>query len=98
MRLVDGSNEDFAELVARLLVFGTWRLALFERLSTRDDPVLAAIAGQGRQGARPITATTPRSGWYVSVTAPIFPTPRCRTPSTVSGRSSTSCSSRRDPR
>jgi ring-1,2-phenylacetyl-CoA epoxidase subunit PaaC len=30
-----------------LLVFASWRLALFERLTSHADPVLAAIAGKG---------------------------------------------------
>ena len=47
VRLVERLDDDFAELVARLLVFSTWRLGLFERLCTSRDPVLAAIAGKG---------------------------------------------------
>ena len=47
VRLVERLDEDFAELVARLLVFSTWRLALFEHLGSSRDPVLAAIAGKG---------------------------------------------------
>jgi ring-1,2-phenylacetyl-CoA epoxidase subunit PaaC len=47
VRLVEGADRDFAELVGRLLVFSTWRLALFERLARNADPVLAAIAGKG---------------------------------------------------
>jgi ring-1,2-phenylacetyl-CoA epoxidase subunit PaaC len=47
VRLVERLDEDFAELVARLLIFSTWRLALFERLAESRDPVLAAIAGKG---------------------------------------------------
>jgi ring-1,2-phenylacetyl-CoA epoxidase subunit PaaC len=47
VRLVERLDEDFAELVARLLVFSTWRLALFERLGISRDPVIAAIAGKG---------------------------------------------------
>ena len=46
VRLVERLDEDFAELVGRLLVFATWRLALFDRLSASLDPVLAAIAGK----------------------------------------------------
>jgi ring-1,2-phenylacetyl-CoA epoxidase subunit PaaC len=46
VRLVEHLDEDFAQLVARLLIFSTWRLALFERLGTSRDPVLAAIAGK----------------------------------------------------
>jgi ring-1,2-phenylacetyl-CoA epoxidase subunit PaaC len=47
VRLVEALDADFAELVGRLLVFATWRLALFERLGDSRDPVLAAIAGKG---------------------------------------------------
>jgi ring-1,2-phenylacetyl-CoA epoxidase subunit PaaC len=47
VRLVERLDEDFAELVGRLLIFSTWRLALFERLTESRDPVLAAIAGKG---------------------------------------------------
>jgi ring-1,2-phenylacetyl-CoA epoxidase subunit PaaC len=47
VRLVERADADFAELVARLLVFATWRLAVFERLRGSADPVLAAIAGRG---------------------------------------------------
>ena len=47
VRLVERHDEDFAELVARLLVFSTWRLALFDGLRASTDPVLAAIAGKG---------------------------------------------------
>ena len=47
VRLVEAADRDFAELVGRLLVFSTWRLALFERLSDSPDPVLAAIAAKG---------------------------------------------------
>jgi ring-1,2-phenylacetyl-CoA epoxidase subunit PaaC len=47
VRLVERLDEDFAELVGRLLIFSTWRLALFERLIDSRDPVLSAIAGKG---------------------------------------------------
>jgi ring-1,2-phenylacetyl-CoA epoxidase subunit PaaC len=47
VRLVERLDHDFAELVGRLFVFATWRLALFEALSSCADPVLAAIAGKG---------------------------------------------------
>jgi ring-1,2-phenylacetyl-CoA epoxidase subunit PaaC len=47
VRLVERADRDFAELVGRLLVFATWRLALFEQLSRSADPVLAAIAAKG---------------------------------------------------
>jgi ring-1,2-phenylacetyl-CoA epoxidase subunit PaaC len=47
VRLVEPIDRDFAELVGRLLIFSTWRLALFEQLGNSRDPVLAAIAGKG---------------------------------------------------
>ena len=47
VRLAERADTDFAQLVARLLVFATWRLALLDRLSMSADPVLAAIGGKG---------------------------------------------------
>jgi ring-1,2-phenylacetyl-CoA epoxidase subunit PaaC len=47
VRLVERADGDFAELVGRLLIFSSWRLALFERLRDGADPVLAAIAAKG---------------------------------------------------
>jgi ring-1,2-phenylacetyl-CoA epoxidase subunit PaaC len=47
VRLVERHDDDFAELVGRLLIFSTWRLALFRRLRTTTDTVLAAIAAKG---------------------------------------------------
>jgi ring-1,2-phenylacetyl-CoA epoxidase subunit PaaC len=47
VRLAEHEDRDFAELVGRLLIFACWRLALFERLSSAPDPVLAAIAAKG---------------------------------------------------
>jgi ring-1,2-phenylacetyl-CoA epoxidase subunit PaaC len=47
VRLAEHEDRDFAQLVARLLVFSTWRLALFEELASCPDPVLAAIAAKG---------------------------------------------------
>lgn len=44
VRLAELERGDFGELVARLLVFSTWRLALLQRLVTSRDPVLSAIA------------------------------------------------------
>jgi ring-1,2-phenylacetyl-CoA epoxidase subunit PaaC len=41
------ADADFAHLVARLLVFSTWRLALLDRLTASRDPVLAAVAAKG---------------------------------------------------
>jgi ring-1,2-phenylacetyl-CoA epoxidase subunit PaaC len=47
VRLVERADDDFAQLVARLLLFSSWRLALFEELMHAPDPVLAAIAAKG---------------------------------------------------
>ena len=47
VRLAEHDDRDFAEVVVRLLIFSTWRLALFEELSSALDPVLAAIAAKG---------------------------------------------------
>lgn len=47
VRLAEVADTDFAGLIARLLVFSTWRLALLARLTRSADPVLAAVAGQG---------------------------------------------------
>ncbi|NYJ75435.1 1,2-phenylacetyl-CoA epoxidase subunit PaaC [Allobranchiibius huperziae] len=47
VRLVEPVDEDFAQLVIRLMVFSTWRLALFEQVQRVADPVLAAIAAKG---------------------------------------------------
>ncbi len=42
-----GPGGDFATTMARLLVFSSWRLAVFEQLASSVDPVLAAIAAKG---------------------------------------------------
>jgi ring-1,2-phenylacetyl-CoA epoxidase subunit PaaC len=47
VRLTEVTDADFAGLVARLLVFSTWRLALLARLRDSADPVLAAVAAMG---------------------------------------------------
>ena len=47
VRLAERADDDFAQLVARLLVFATWRLALLDRLASSRDPVLAAIGAKG---------------------------------------------------
>ncbi|WP_156756981.1 1,2-phenylacetyl-CoA epoxidase subunit PaaC [Actinokineospora pegani] len=49
VRLVEVPNGDFAETTARLLLFATWRLALFERLAGSRDAVLSAVAAKGRK-------------------------------------------------
>jgi ring-1,2-phenylacetyl-CoA epoxidase subunit PaaC len=47
VRLVERIDADFAEMLARLLVFSTWRLAQLDALRMSKDPVLAAIAAKG---------------------------------------------------
>ena len=49
VRLAEVRDADFGGLIARLLVFSTWRLALLDRLRESADPVLAAIAAKGVQ-------------------------------------------------
>jgi ring-1,2-phenylacetyl-CoA epoxidase subunit PaaC len=47
VRLAELGGGHFGHLIARLFVFSTWRLALFQRLVSSVDPVLAAIADKG---------------------------------------------------
>ena len=47
VRLVELPRGDFAETMARLLLFSTWRLALLGRLRGSRDAVLAAVAAKG---------------------------------------------------
>jgi ring-1,2-phenylacetyl-CoA epoxidase subunit PaaC len=47
VRLAETGGGHFGHLIARLLVFSTWRLALLQRLVDAVDPVLAAIAAKG---------------------------------------------------
>jgi ring-1,2-phenylacetyl-CoA epoxidase subunit PaaC len=47
VRLTEATDADFGGLIARLLVFSTWRLALLDRLRASRDPVLAAVADKG---------------------------------------------------
>jgi len=47
VRFVEPANGDFAVTVARLLVFSSFRLALFQRLARSSDAVLAAVAAKG---------------------------------------------------
>ena len=47
VRLCELADGDFAHTVVRLLVFTAWRLAVFERLTSSADPVLAAVARRG---------------------------------------------------
>lgn len=47
VRLAEIANGDFAQTIVRMLVMSTWRLAVFDRLRTSRDPVLAAVAVKG---------------------------------------------------
>jgi ring-1,2-phenylacetyl-CoA epoxidase subunit PaaC len=47
VRLAEIGGGHFGHLIARLVVFSTWRLALLQRLVSSVDPVLAAIAEKG---------------------------------------------------
>lgn len=47
VRLAEVPNGDFAEAVAKILIYSTWRLAIFEKLVTSKDSVLSAIAAKG---------------------------------------------------
>jgi ring-1,2-phenylacetyl-CoA epoxidase subunit PaaC len=47
VRLVELDGGHFGHLVARLFVFVTWRLELFQELMASPDPVQAAIAAKG---------------------------------------------------
>ncbi|WP_328607077.1 phenylacetate-CoA oxygenase subunit PaaC [Amycolatopsis sp. NBC_00345] len=47
VRLAELGGGHFGNLIARLFVFSTWRLALLQRLESSADPVLAAIAAKG---------------------------------------------------
>jgi ring-1,2-phenylacetyl-CoA epoxidase subunit PaaC len=47
VRLVEAENGDFGETISRLLVFATWRLAIFTGLASSTDAVLAAVAAKG---------------------------------------------------
>ncbi|WP_026453837.1 1,2-phenylacetyl-CoA epoxidase subunit PaaC [Saccharomonospora iraqiensis] len=46
VRLAELPDADFGELIARLLVLSTWRLAVCSALTDSADPVLAAIAAK----------------------------------------------------
>jgi ring-1,2-phenylacetyl-CoA epoxidase subunit PaaC len=46
VRLAEMPDADFAGLVAKQLVYSTWRLSLTERLRNGSDSVLAAVAAQ----------------------------------------------------
>lgn len=46
VRLVEPVDDDFAQLITRLMVFSSWRLAIMEQAQQVTDPVLAAIAAK----------------------------------------------------
>ena len=56
--LVEQPNGDFAQTIARQLLFSTWQHMLFERLTSSSDQFLARVRGQGGQGSR----LPPRAG------------------------------------
>ena len=63
VQLAERADPDFAHLMARLLVFTTWRLALLDRLAGAPDPVLAAI---GAKGVKEVTYHREyAAGWVV---------------------------------
>lgn len=47
VRLAEVPNGDFAQTIVRVLLFSSWRLAIFERLVRSRDSVLAAVAAKG---------------------------------------------------
>ena len=47
VRLAELPRGDFAEVVTRIVLFATWRLALLEELRSSTDPILAAVAAKG---------------------------------------------------
>lgn len=47
VRLAEPARGDFAQEIARLLIFSTWRLSLFDRLTASRDPIIAAVAAKG---------------------------------------------------
>src|SRR5260221_865704 len=47
VRLAEVADADFGGMIARLLVFSTWRLALLARLRDPPEPGVAAVAAQG---------------------------------------------------
>lgn len=47
VRLAELPRGDFAEVVTRIVLFSTWRLAVLEALRASTDPILAAVAAKG---------------------------------------------------
>lgn len=46
LHVVEHPNEDFAVTIARQVLFSTWQLALFQRLSFSTDATIAGVAGK----------------------------------------------------
>jgi ring-1,2-phenylacetyl-CoA epoxidase subunit PaaC len=65
VRLAEHADRDFAELVVRLLMFSTWRLALFEKLAgsgespgTRSDTASSGPVSSGTVSSGPVSSGT----------------------------------------
>jgi ring-1,2-phenylacetyl-CoA epoxidase subunit PaaC len=50
--LVEQPNGDFAQTMARQLLFSSWQKRLFDQLATSADERIAAVAAKGGQGSR----------------------------------------------
>ena len=65
VRIAEVANGDFAHTMARLLLFSTARLALFEKLAGSRDQTLAAVAVKG---AKELTYHRDYSGrWFLTL-------------------------------
>jgi ring-1,2-phenylacetyl-CoA epoxidase subunit PaaC len=59
VRLAEHADRDFAELVVRLLMFSTWRLALFEKLAELEPASGPVSSGTASSGAASSGASDP---------------------------------------
>lgn len=65
VRMAEVPNGDFAETITRILLFATWRYALFDRLRHSRDAVLAAV---GAKGAKELAYHRDFAGrWFVTL-------------------------------
>ncbi len=65
LRMVEAGNGDFAETIARLVLFSTARLAVLEALTSSRDQVLAAVA---EKGVKELTYHRDYAGrWFVTL-------------------------------
>jgi ring-1,2-phenylacetyl-CoA epoxidase subunit PaaC len=65
VRLAEHADRDFAELVVRLLMFSTWRLALFEKLAELESasgPVSSGPVSSGPVSSGPVSSSTASPG------------------------------------